>query len=424
MAGALASTPRWVPGPARSAATREALRYPVWSPQDPEVEPLRDVSHLARDDQGHLFAVGRGGDAWSLASAPDCCRRDVAWRMRPGGLTRLAHAVAPRTMIEGIDPRESFPSAELCRLTEERTVVCAPRAYDGRLLRALRARPIATRARFTQASARPAYACGVTTGAEVRCWGPAVRAIPGLRGVRAVSVRDDGVEAWNHTAAACALRDAGDVWCWTSEAEAPRRVEALPPAVEVSGNRGVSCARTARGEVFCWGVVGRAWPGHPRTYRARRALDVRLPAPARALRPEGSAAMCAALTTGEVTCWGGESTAWRHDRPTAALGDDEEPVRYPPDASPARPSRLPDGRVLYYALTSGERTPHERGDVPRARAFIRRATDRSGDDTENACALAVDGQIWCWGDNQQGQLGLDDAPRDDRPVPVHVLREE
>ena len=132
----------------------------------------------------------------------------------------------------------------------------------------------------------------------------------------------------------------------------------------------------------------------------------------------------AALTTGEVTCWGGARSAWRPERSLETLGDDEEPARFPPAEPFARPSVLPDGRVLRYVWSSGEWAPHERRDVPRARAFIRRAAGAVGDDTENACALAVDGRIWCWGDNGEGQLGLDDAPGEDVEARVHVLRGE
>ena len=73
-------------------------------------------------------AVGRDGRAWSLASDPTCCRRDVAWQMRPGGLTPLPHTVAPRTMIEGLDDGAWLPSNELCDIASSLREAGLPRS--------------------------------------------------------------------------------------------------------------------------------------------------------------------------------------------------------------------------------------------------------------------------------------------------------
>lgn len=274
------------------------------------------------------------------------------------------------------------------------------------------------------------YACGVTTDATVRCWGPAVREIHGMRGVRAVVVRDELVVNWETAPSACALREEGDVWCWSSRDETPKRVERLPPAVGIAGSRGVTCAYTDQGAVYCWGVIGRAWPGHPRVYRSRHALSVVLPAPALRLRREGESAMCATLGTSEERCWGGSPTAWDLARTTETLGDDVTPALHPPPSRqrPRFEPLLPDGRVLMRPRSyMGERI-EERRDLPRVRDFVAREWELEGTRdgevaTESACALAGDGRIWCWGTNEYGALGLDDQVPEDREALVHVLRE-
>ncbi|MEZ4409304.1 MAG: RCC1 domain-containing protein [Polyangiales bacterium] len=46
---------------------------------------------------------------------------------------------------------------------------------------------------------------------------------------------------------------------------------------------------------------------------------------------------------------------------------------------------------------------------------------RSSATRRDWCALARDGQVWCWGGNSDGELGLDDAPRPDVWTPVMTL---
>lgn len=153
------------------------------------------------------------------------------------------------------------------------------------------------------------------------------------------------------------------------------------PFVDVSGGFRTMCALDELGRVFCWGdnttenlVAGReAIPGGTTSYQPR-ALEVSLPEPATELAV-GVRFGCALLDDETVVCWG---------RPGfGVLGQgDDDPV--------AGPTRVP-GLSGVTRMEAGQ---------------------------TSVCAIAS-GDLFCWGRNVRGTLGLLDTA--DRNSPARVI---
>jgi len=186
---------------------------------------------------------------------------------------------------------------------------------------------------------------------------------------------------------ACALNDAGEVWCWgdgslgqlgnggRAESKRPVRVRGMPRVMQLGVGAFHACARDERGQVWCWGnqVRGELGPAaeRPRTQPVRvrgveRAVDIGV----------GRHHTCARTQAGEVMCWG------RGDR--GELGDGSgRGSRWPVNVLGVRPAR---------SLAVGG---------------------------EHACAVTSDGGVACWGRGRDGQLG--DGRHSDSLAPVSVV---
>ncbi len=190
---------------------------------------------------------------------------------------------------------------------------------------------------------------------------------------------------------ACALLQAGDVWCWGADDKAqilgpsgastcplgacrpaPARIPGLPNVVQISAGGDQTCALDPDGGVWCWGSNAAAGLGHPPTTdptctvggasvpcNAQPAAVAGLPGPASAVT-SGQSSFACALVNGSVYCWGDDSHA--------ELG----PVG---DGGPSPTPQL---------VTSGATSV--------AAGFA------------HACAM-VAGQPTCWGSNVSGELG-------------------
>lgn len=226
------------------------------------------------------------------------------------------------------------------------------------------------------------HACFVTISGELKCLGSNYYgqlgvdpqemdssyepvAVQGLSsGVKSVSV------GWSM---ACALTGAGGVKCWgdngngqlgngtTEDSFTPRDVMGLTSGVkEISTRYYMSCALTDSGAVKWWGCYG------------EYGCDMIYSTPV--AKPELSSGIidiacgneygCALTSSGGVKCWG------RND--VGQLGDGT--------------TEYSDSPVDVYGLTSGVK-----------------AISTGGDST---CALLNSGGVKCWGNNRNGQLGV------------------
>ncbi|MCB9652922.1 MAG: hypothetical protein H6729_02170 [Deltaproteobacteria bacterium] len=190
----------------------------------------------------------------------------------------------------------------------------------------------------------------------------------------------------------CEAKDAEGNWTSCGDSHETQVLNTyLMTETRVSGMNTHGCAVRASGELWCWGQNGSGQLGFELDSASPRA-DVHQGKAVENLPDQGQPAnrvravtanadtTCSILHGGEVWCWG--------DNRGGQLGDGSSVV-----------DRVTPGRV---------------DDLSNQAASI-----SSG--WGHLCAVKMDGSLWCWGDNQFGQLG--DGTTDQRSRPVKILED-
>jgi alpha-tubulin suppressor-like RCC1 family protein len=242
-------------------------------------------------------------------------------------------------------------------------------------------RPIADATPYAAVAAGGDHACALTPSGIAACWGrndqgqlgrgaatgdPA-RPAPVVTGLRFATLAAGSA----HT---CGLATDGDTYCWgldvagqlgdggTVSRDSPRRVVNDTPFIALAAGANHTCGLTASGEASCWGAnaLGQLGDGS-RNNRATAASVIGGPALARL--SAGGAHTCGLTSTGDAFCWGADLAG-----------------------------QLGTGVVDTFALT------------PRAvmGGFTFRVLAAGGAHT---CGLTTDSLAYCWGNNEDGELG-------------------
>jgi len=256
--------------------------------------------------------------------------------------------------------------------------------------------------------------CAVLGTGEVRCWGSGAFGELGGGNTDDVGLSNKPVDVpvvslgagrtaisvtagTDHT---CALLDNGTLRCWGAgvdgrlgygnmdnigddelPSDAPGLVDVGGSVVAVSAGGSQTCARLGDGTIHCWGAGARGQLGYGDTKNVGDGVNGdATPASAGAVdtgaTPEvrqvaaGTAHTCALASDGTVRCWGHGSSGQLGYGNTNDVGNS--------------PNDLP----------SAVGTVDVGGSV--------KAIAAGGDHT---CALRADGQVYCWGDGEHGELG-------------------
>ena len=243
------------------------------------------------------------------------------------------------------------------------------------------------------------FACRLLESRSVECWGendewevgpPSLGVSTGtptpVEGLTDITSIDLG----GHTG--CAVDTSGDVYCWgyngddhaivpnaTSELLVPTQVAAVSEILAVAVSGAHVCALTERHKVVCWGWNGEGQCG------SADAVDQPIP-------PNevdglsgvikvvvGGSHSCALLDDGTVACWG--------DNGVGQLGIGTMGGAYP---------------------------------VPSVVSGLSDIVDVSAS-FDSTCSLTASGEVYCWGDNGEGQLGVDPSVAEDVLRPTRVL---
>ncbi len=244
-----------------------------------------------------------------------------------------------------------------------------------------------------QVQAGFSHTCSRTASQDVYCWGAAnsvgVNATQDAhRPVRVLSLDGQALgltAGWFHS---CAIGFNRVVQCWgandygelgdgtKTRRSTPMLVADLSDVREVSAGFGFTCALTNAGGVTCWGRNESGQVGD------NSGVERTLPTEVTGLTDgvvkidAGISHACAITATGEVRCWGRNSSG--------QIGDGTQVNR----ASP----RL-------------------------VRSLTGQAVDVAAG-LEHTCALMSDNQVFCWGGNSRGQLGDGTARVISLPVKV------
>jgi alpha-tubulin suppressor-like RCC1 family protein len=252
-------------------------------------------------------------------------------------------------------------------------------------------------ANVVEVTAGGSHTCARKSDGTLWCWGSGSngqlgdgtalnRTLPvqvTVLGTSAVSVVGGG----SHT---CARKSDGTLWCWGWNAygqvgdgtlvnkPSPVQVTALGTTTAgIAGGPLHTCAFKTDGTLYCWGYNQYGAVGDGSTVNQPSPLQV-LPLGATVVEAKaGQYHSCARKSDGTMWCWGYNATG--------ALGD----------GTLVSPRFVPVQAVALGATVAGISAGFFHG-----------------------CARKTDGTLWCWGTNNNGQLG--DGTLVDKPSPIQV----
>lgn len=292
-------------------------------------------------------------------------------------------------------------------------------------------------------SAGGQHICALTTAGRVKCWGSnwggqvgdsttTNRLTPvdvlGLSGnVIAISA------GANHT---CALTTAGGVKCWGYGGVGDGTTETRTTPVDVVGlTSGVvaiaggvhTCALTTTGGVKCWGNNWEGQVGDGTTTNKSTPVDVvGLDSGVTSIAVYGSHS-CALTMSGETKCWGGNGAGELGDGTTvnksapvnvAGLGSDTASIAA--GGSHTCALTTTGGVKCWGGNGSGQLGNNTIGNKSIPVDVMGLGSDMGAISTSSShtCAVTTIGEVKCWGNNSNGQLG--DGTTASRSTPVEV----
>jgi len=359
------------------------------------------------------------------------CQEDAASPTAPGestpALTTAAAGALAFRQVSGGD-------THTCGVTTSDLAYCW--GLGGRL----RPAPVSGGLRFLEVSAGVDNTCGVTTNHRVYCWGTDLTPaeVPGGRRFRQVSV---GLEY------VCAVTPTDVAFCWGNNqfgrmgtgggsSSTPVRVAGGLRFRRVFTAASHTCGATTDNRAYCWGSnaffqLGDGTPvkERPRPVAVLGGLRFRQVKPGSAFPaglnpPEFDTGLTCGVTTDDrAYCWGGHG----------ALGSEIELAKTPAAVAGGRRFNFVHPGLFHAcALTlfdvafcwgsnengqlgtggGSSRTPVR---VAGGLRFEGLTVARTGWHT---CGVTADHRAYCWGRNEAGQLG--DGTRISRPKPVAV----
>jgi alpha-tubulin suppressor-like RCC1 family protein len=286
---------------------------------------------------------------------------------------------------------------------------------------------------------RAVYGCAITTDNALSCWGDNRfgQLGTGDTSSKLLPTRVNGLpgevsKATNGAGHMCAQLSDGALFCWgrntagqlgTGDLQphlVPVKVDLPVPVDRLSAGGSFTCARGTDSSLWCFGANEQGQLGIGNTTQQTKPASV-TPLAGQVVRVStGAAHTCVFTTDGSVWCWG--------DNREGQLGTGDTTPRSSPvkiDAAGLATQVFTGGahscalRVdgslwcwggnrfgqLGTGDTQGRLTP-----TAIAPAVLGTSVQAAYAGGAHTCAVKVDGSVWCWGNNQYGQLGADVGP--------------
>ncbi|MBX3012878.1 MAG: hypothetical protein KF832_15290 [Caldilineaceae bacterium] len=307
--------------------------------------------------------------------------------------------------------------------------------------------PSALATAFVQVVAGDEHSCGLTTSGGVLCWGDNADGQAGdgtnfpYRPPVAVTGRQSGVQALVANGShSCAVLSSGGVVCWggnragqlgdgtVAERRVPVPVLELSAGVTTLAAGGShTCALLQSGTVRCWGSNQAGQLGNGTTQDTTTPVNVTGLTTGVIALTAGASHTCALLQTGTLQCWGanangqlGDGTTTARTLPTPVSGL-AGAVQGLAAGSEHTCAILSDGRLQCW----GDNARGQLGDGTRedrsTPTLVNQGSDRMAVVTAgryHSCALAIDGDLYCWGANNRGQLATSTVDSSRTPLRI------
>jgi alpha-tubulin suppressor-like RCC1 family protein len=377
----------------------------------------------------------------------------TVWQLPPV-FTQTLTATITFTASPDVSPTPTPPEAQTavstpiaagwnhtCAVTSEGGVMCWGSNADGQLgdgSKTTRTKPVSVKnltVRIVAVTAGWGHTCALSDQGGVKCWGRNKNGelgdgttqrssepvdVSGLgSGIVAIAAGDD------HT---CAITSQGGVKCWgensfgqlgdgTTEAQnIPVDVPVLSGGtVAVAAGKAHTCAWTIRGEVMCWGnnEAGQLGDGSETTSRGTPKVVPGLTEGIAALASKGNHT-CIVTGSGGMQCWGenkygqlGDGTTQKQPAPVAVTGLGGSVVMIAAGWNQTC-GVLTDGVLKCWGWNFYGQLGEGSMSNKRQPVAVQRLTGKTlavSGGGGHTCALLDNGEIFCWGLNESGQLG-------------------
>jgi alpha-tubulin suppressor-like RCC1 family protein len=290
--------------------------------------------------------------------------------------------------------------------------------------------------------------CALTSTASLTCWGDncdgelgvttpqgtaCMQSSPGRVNVSAVGqVRS--VALGRASSYTCAIKASdGSAWCWgygtvgNAELPSPRQVSGISDVRQISAGWGHACAVLADSTLWCWGENGVGELGDGTLNERGFAAQATVAGGAVVSVGCGDGFTCVVHTNGTLSCWGNNDSGQLGDGTTqtrsaaaqVTIGSSVAAV----DAGFHHVcARLTDGTVRCWGANDSGQLGNgytTNSPVPVAPLAPNGSFIQISAGTHHTCAVRSDRSLWCWGNNEFGQLG--DGTTSASLVPEQVL---
>lgn len=342
----------------------------------------------------------------------------------------------------------SVGGTHACALLNNGTVACwgsnsSGELGDGTYTKHLTATIVPGLNNILSISAGGEHTCALTNTNKIKCWGSNSfgqlgdgtkknRNTP----VDTVALSDEVIKIDASIEHTCAILKSGKVICWGMGLygrlgnEDAERTNPLPLIVSnldesisnISSKHEHTCALTTSGKVMCWGKNSNGEIGDGTGVGIRKTpVNVSGLGDRNIQIVTGFTSSCVLTNSGEVKCWG-----W-----VGLQGFVDSPVVLDTFASQNIGIAIGAFHICVInqrgeIMCLGDNDEGQLGDGTTKTNYgvvmVRGLSDRVSfiDSFFNTtCALTTNGEIWCWGNNNIGQLGNDTT--ENSPIPVKVI---